>query len=284
MGQVVNSRSPRTASRFQRRVTPFVKWAGGKGRLLAQLEPFLPPAYNAYIEPFLGGGAFYLALEPERALLADLNEDLMSCYRVIREDVDGLLAALTSYDAREDSYYAVRAQQPADLLPVARAARFIYLNKACYNGLYRVNAGGQFNVPFGRFRGRPWLSGAENLRAMATLLRDAELVTAPYWETLARATRGDFVYIDPPYQPLSATASFTAYTSGAFGERDQRTLATLFAELSSRGCLLMLSNSDTPLIRSLYASYRIEEVRATRMINSDPLARGAITELVVLNY
>ena len=270
--------------RFRRRVTPFVKWAGGKGQLLDQLEPLLPDRFGAYLEPFLGGGAFYLALEPARAILSDCNEDLIATYRMIRDRLDELLAELDTHRHEETYYYDVRAQRPDRLTPVARAARFIYLNKSCYNGLYRVNRSGQFNVPFGRSRTAPRLYSEANLRRIAALLAGAELVVAPYQQTLDRARRGDFVYFDPPYHPLSATSNFTAYTAAAFDAGDQRELARWYRLLDDRGCKLMLSNSSAPLIRELYADFRVEEVQAHRMINSDAGARGAITELVVLNY
>lgn len=272
------------ATRFRRRATPFVKWAGGKGQLLDQLEPLLPDRFDAYLEPFLGGGAFYLALEPARAILADCNEDLIATYRVIRDRLDDLLAELDTHRHEEAYYYDVRAQRPDALSPVGRAARFIYLNKSCYNGLYRVNRSGHFNVPFGRYRTAPRLYSEANLRRVAALLACADLALAPYQQTLDRARPGDFVYVDPPYHPLSATASFTAYTAAAFDAADQRELARWYRLLDRRGCRLMLSNSSAPLIRELYADFRIVEVQAHRMINSNAGARGAITELVVLNY
>jgi DNA adenine methylase len=269
---------------FRRRLTPFLKWAGGKSQLLSQLARFLPPDYRVYIEPFLGGGAVALALEPERAILADSNEELITCYRVIRDHLDALLADLERHRYDQAYYYALRACQPGDLTPVQRASRFIYLNKTGYNGLYRVNARGQFNVPFGRYKSPPRLVQPENLRGVQALLQRAEICVAPYQETMDRAQSGDWLYLDPPYHPLSATARFTAYTAGSFTARDQEDLARWYRELDRRGCRLLLSNSNTPLIRDLYHAFRIEEVRAMRSINSDPEARGAVTELVILNY
>jgi DNA adenine methylase len=283
-GAVAPATEPEERTVFSRRLMPFLKWAGGKTQLLSQLEPFLPPRYRLYIEPFLGGGAVALALEPARALLADSNEDLVTCYRVIRDHLDALLADLARHRHDETYYYALRARPPGELSPVQRASRFIYLNKTGYNGLYRVNARGQFNVPFGRYKSPPRLVQPENLRGVQALLQRSELCVALYQETMDRAQPGDWVYLDPPYHPLSATARFTAYTAGAFGAADQEDLARWFRELDRRGCLLMLSNSSTPLVRTLYHDFRVEEVQAIRSINSDPQARGAVTELVILNY
>ncbi len=269
---------------FPLRLTPFLKWAGGKRQLLAQLAPYIPPTYGAYIEPFLGGGALYLALKPAQAILADLNQELILCYQIIRDQLDDLLTDLDRHIYDREYYYQLRAESTETLSPVARASRFLYLNKCGYNGLYRVNASGQFNVPFGRYPKPPRLYREEAIRTTSALLRSADLRTAPFQESMDRGASGDFVYLDPPYHPLSASANFTAYTAGTFGAGDQEELARWYRLLDQRGCRLMLSNSSAPLIRELYHDFRIEEVQATRAINSDPLARGAVTELVVLNY
>jgi DNA adenine methylase len=269
---------------ISRPLTPFLKWAGGKRQLLAQLAPYIPTAYGAYIEPFLGGGALYLALKPARAILADLNQDLILCYQIIRDQLDALLADLDHHIYDRDYYYRLRAEPAEMLSPVARASRFLYLNKCGYNGLYRVNARGQFNVPFGRYPRPPRLYREEAIRTTSALLRSADLRTAPFQETMDRGAKDDFVYLDPPYQPLSPSSNFTAYTAGTFAGEDQKELARWYRLLDTRGCRLMLSNSSAPLIRELYHDFRIEEVRATRAINSNPLARGAVTELVILNY
>lgn len=266
------------------RLAPFVKWAGGKRRLLSQLAPFLPATYGTYIEPFLGGGALYLALEPRHAILADLNQELILCYQVVRDHLEALLIDLDRHVYERDYYYRLRAMDPATLSPVGRASRFLYLNKCGYNGLYRVNADGRFNVPFGRYTRPPRLYQEAPMREISMLLRTARIQAAPYQETLELGRAGDFVYLDPPYHPLSPTAAFTAYTAGAFGDRDQRELADWYRLLDRRGCRLMLNNSDTPLIRQLYHDFHIEELQALRAINSDPLARGPITELLILNY
>jgi DNA adenine methylase len=265
-------------------IVPFVKWAGGKRQLLPQLVALRPPRFARYVEPFLGGGALYFALSPARALLGDLNGELIDAFRAVRDDVEGVMAALDRHHYDREHYYAVRRQRPEDLPPAERAARFIFLNKTGYNGLYRVNRQGAFNVPFGRYRTPPRLYDPLNLRAAAALLAGAELVHGGYHETLASAGAGDFVYLDPPYQPVSASANFTRYTRHGFGAADQQQLAEEFRRLSALGAFVLLSNSDTPLVRELYQGFSIIEVRANRLINSDRRGRTGITELVIRNY
>lgn len=264
--------------------TPFVKWAGGKGQLLAQLSPFFPKRFGKYIEPFVGGGAVYFHLQPKRAVLGDSNEELINCYRVIRHAVEELIASLERHVYDSAYFYELRARDPAQLSDVERASRFVYLNKTCYNGLYRVNRKGQFNVPFGRYSTPPRIYDGDNLRAVSRLLQDCELMCASYEQTIECAERGDFVYLDPPYHPLSATANFTRYTRLAFSDFDQCWLAQAFRALSERGCYVMLNNSDTPLVRWLYQPHRIVEARANRAINSDPTKRNPVTELIITNY
>lgn len=262
---------------------PFLKWAGGKGQLLEQYAPLFPKRYKRYLEPFLGGGAVFFHLRPPRAVLSDNNAELVDCFRAVREEVRAVIAALRLHRYDRDHFYAVRALDPQTLTLAERAARTIFLNRTCFNGLYRVNAQGRFNVPFGRYA-NPKILDAENLRACSRALRRARIECAPFQRVLEKARRGDFVYFDPPYHPRSKTSYFTAYAPGGFTADDQRDLARVYATLDRRGVLVMLSNSDTPLIRELYRGFRIVEVRAARSINSKGEARGAITELVVLNY
>ncbi|HJZ86177.1 MAG TPA: DNA adenine methylase [Polyangia bacterium] len=269
---------------------PFLKWAGGKSQLLTQFRRLLPAdaARRRYHEPFLGGGALFFALAPKRACLGDCNADLMATYQVVQRDLEGLLAALAPLTRGHSQarYYGVRRRwntQRARLLPAQRAALFIYLNKTGYNGLWRVNSRGENNVPAGRYQ-RPGVYDPALLRADAALLARAQLCTGPFESVLERAQAGDFVYLDPPYQPLSRTASFTAYARGGFGEADQRRLADVFGQLDRRGCLVMLSNSDCVPIRTLYRHFRIDAVQAARSINSKGGGRGLISELVVRNY
>ncbi|MBI5490704.1 MAG: DNA adenine methylase [Deltaproteobacteria bacterium] len=262
---------------------PFLKWAGGKGQLLEQYRPLFPRRFGRYHEPFVGGGAVFFHLRPPQATLSDDNADLIDCLLAVRDDLPAVIDALGRHRYEKEYYYAVRAQDPAALPLAERAARMIFLNRTCFNGLYRVNSKGGFNVPFGRYS-NPTICDAPNLHACARALKQAQIERGPFGSVLDRARRGDFVYFDPPYHPLSKTAYFTAYAKGGFREEDQRELARVFAELDRRGVLVMLSNSDTPLVRELYKGLRIVRVQATRSINSKGARRGAITELVVLNY
>lgn len=265
------------------RAGPFLKWAGGKSQLLATIERRLPKHFNRYFEPFLGGGAVFFRLLPERALLSDINEELINCYRVVRDDVESLVEELRRHRNDRHHFYRIRAQNVATLSDVQRAARLIFLNKTCFNGLYRVNSKGQFNVPFGRYK-NPRICDAANLLAVSRVLCSASMVCAPFEVALIEAGKGDFVYLDPPYQPISATSKFTGYTRGAFGYEDQVRLAATFKDLHKRGCLLMLSNSDSPVVRDLYADFQAEVVHATRAINCKADRRGRIRELLIVNY
>jgi DNA adenine methylase len=268
---------------------PFLKWAGGKTQLLGQLAALLPPVAHRrrYHEPFLGGGALYFHLRPRRAFLQDINADLMDAYRAVASEVDALIHALEPLAACHSAarYYQARDRwnhERARLAPVERAALFIYLNKTGYNGLWRVNSRGLHNVPAGRYS-RPRVFDADLLRRDAALLGSARLGASSFEHVLDHARPTDFVYLDPPYQPI-AKSSFTAYAARGFGPADQKRLAEVFAELDRRGCLVMLSNSDCSATRALYRDYHLVTVRATRSINSRPSGRGPIRELVVRNY
>jgi DNA adenine methylase len=262
---------------------PFLKWAGGKGQLLTQLRPLLPPRYGRYFEPFVGGGALFFSLRPPGAALSDVNTELIDCYRAVRDDVEAVIEALREHRYDGKHYYAVRGIPPADLPQAHRAARTIYLNKTGFNGLYRVNRSGTFNVPFGRYT-NPCLCDKPTLRACARALRGVELQARDFAEVVASARPGDFVYFDPPYVPASETANFTSYSRGGFPLDEQRRLAKVFADLASRGVLVMLSNSDTRIVRELYARFRIDVVLASRSINSKGAGRGKVGELVVRSF
>lgn len=265
---------------------PILKWAGGKTQLLERILPLLPASIDTYFEPFVGGAAVFFALARQqrfrRAVLADRNEELIEVYRALQQDVDGVIRALarlaTAID--EASYYTVRAARPRGI--AGRAARLIYLNKTGYNGLYRVNRAGEFNVPFGRHV-RPTVLDEPNLRAASLALREVTLVVGDFAAVSARARPGDAVYFDPPYLPLSRTSSFTAYDRHAFGDAEHARLATVFAELASRGVAAVLSNSATPRTRALFSGFQVTEVPAGRAINSRAERRGPVTELLVVN-
>jgi DNA adenine methylase len=267
-----------------REITPFLKWAGGKSQLLPKLVPFVPDRYQTYFEPFAGGGAMYFALQPPKAVLGDSNAELINCYRIVRDSVEELISALDRHHYDRDHYYAVRGLDPAALSPVEMAARTIFLNKTGYNGLYRVNRKGGFNVPFGRYKTPPRLCDPENLRRASKLLKGAEIANRGYLDSLEGAAAGDFVYLDPPYQPVSASANFTRYTKEGFREADQVRLAEEFVRLDKTGCREMLSNSDSELVQELYRNFQIDSVPVTRLINSDSSKRVGVHELVVRNY
>jgi DNA adenine methylase len=271
---------------------PFLKWAGGKGQLLPQLAPLLPDwsRVRRYFEPFLGGGAVYFHVRPllgrGKAVLADSNASLIETFAAVRDHVDELITALAAHrrEHSEAYFYRVREADPAALpSDWDRAARFIYLNKTCFNGLHRVNSRGLFNVPFGRYA-NPGILDEAALRGCSAALRHTDLRVANFEAVTRTARAGDFIYFDPPYDPLTKTAAFTSYTRKLFGEDDQARLADVFRKLGGRGCLVMLSNSDTPFIRRLYRGFGIVEVQARRNINSRPDARGPIGEVVVRNY
>lgn len=265
---------------------PVLKWAGGKSRLLAQYEPYFPTEFKHYYEPFVGSAAVFFWLRGQaqgRVTLSDVNFELINFYRALQTDLEGLLEHLAEHRAQHghDHYYATRALDPDSLTPTARAARLFYLNKTCYNGLYRVNSRGLFNVPMGRYK-KPAILDPRRLEAASEALQGVKLAVEPFDRVLRRARAGDLVYFDPPYQPLSATSNFTSYTKDSFGEAEQRRLAEVFAKLAQRGVAVMLSNSSAPLIRELYRDFRQIEVQAHRFINSKASRRNKIKELLIV--
>ena len=271
---------------------PFLKWAGGKQQLLTQYEAYFPTGFKRYFEPFVGGGAIFFHLWSmgrlaDKIFLSDNNEELMNTYKVVRDKLDELIGFLVVHKAEHDKeyYYETRRldRQDIELSDVERAARTIYLNRTCYNGLYRVNSKWQFNVPMGSYK-NPKIVRENVLRAASAALQEASIETRDFRDVADFAQAGDFFYFDPPYDPVSKTASFTSYTASDFQDEDQRDLANVFAQLSEKGCLCMLSNSYTPFILQLYQEFRIETVQANRAINSDANGRGNIKEVVILNY
>jgi len=272
---------------------PFLKWVGGKTQLLSQLDKFFPTEVDRYVEPFLGGGAVFFHLRRRfprmRALLHDNNDELINTYQAVRGKPRELMRRLDEHLAafnadRETYYYLVRSRHHlAKAEIVERAARMIFLNKTCFNGLWRVNSKGEFNVPMGSNKNAALYDG-RNILAASRALEDARLETMDFRNTLSEAQPGDFVYIDPPYYPVSPTASFTSYTKDDFGGEQQRELAALFDDAAKRGVRLMLSNSDTEFIRRLYRKFTIHTVLARRMVNCDGTKRGAVNEVVVTNF
>lgn len=274
---------------------PFVKWVGGKRQLLKQFKLMnlyppekFDPEKNRYFEPFVGGGAVFFDLLPKKAFLSDMNFELVTTYNVIKNDVEKLIKLLKKHDHNKEYFLNVRAKKVEKLTPIQIASRFIYLNRACFNGMYRVNSKGEFNVPFGDNK-NPLICNEENLRKISQALKNVEIKHQDYKHVLKKARKGDFIYFDPPYHPVSRTSTFTSYTANGFTENDQIELRDIFAELSERGCFVMLSNSDAPFINKIYSEIkkdcvRISKVDAGRAINSKGDGRGKIKEVLVTNY
>lgn len=290
---------------------PFLKWAGGKGQLLNQLSEHLPARIHrehfTYIEPFVGGGAMLFFMlqhfgNIKRAIINDVNEDLILAYQTIKNDVEALICRLEAVEKdylkidpnqRSNLFYEIRERYNQHIGDnIERVSQLLFLNKTCFNGLYRVNKKGLFNVPFGKYS-NPTICNAEVLRADSQLLQSAkvEICQGDYTQTLEHVDGLTFFYLDPPYRPLDATSSFTAYAKGDFNDDDQRALADFCHQLSDRGCLWMESNADCSaknpedtFFEDLYRNYRIERVYASRFINANPSKRGKLTELLIKNY
>lgn len=263
---------------------PFIKWAGGKSRLLEQYEAVIPREIDRYHEPFVGGGAVFFHFQPTSARLTDINPRLVGTYRAIRDDVHGVIDRLEVHRERHEKgyYYDCRQRfnEPRGLNASDRAALFIYLNKTCYNGLYRENQSGGFNVPMGSYK-QPGIFEVPQLIAASAALQNVEIERASFEAVLDHAKPGDVVYFDPPYVPLSTTSSFTNYFAEGFDNALQIKLARTFDALAKRGCQVFLSNSDTPAVRELYAGYRIHQIMAPRSINSKGDSRGKVAEVLV---
>jgi DNA adenine methylase len=272
-------------------VQPFLKWAGGKRQLMPAILPLIPAKVKRYFEPFVGGGAVFLSLQPAVAVINDLNCELINCYKVIRDSPEELLKVACKHQNTKDYYYYIReidrSPEFEKLSSVERAARILYLNKTCYNGLFRVNSQGQFNVPFGAYK-NPVIADPAVIRAVSDYLNQAQIdfVSEDFAKVVQAATKADLVYFDPPYDPVSETASFTGYYAQGFNREEQKRLKETCDDLTARGVRVLLSNSDTPYIRELYgdAGYRIQEVKARRNINSVGEGRGTVNELLILNY
>jgi DNA adenine methylase len=260
---------------------PFIKWAGGKRQLLPQLRRYVPERFGRYYEPFVGGGALFFELRPTNAVLTDVNERLIRTYRGVQNDVEGVIELLRTCRHEEGFFYEQRDVDIDQKTDTEVAAWFIYLNKVGFNGLYRVNRQNRFNVPFGRHK-NPTICDEQTLRACSAALAHARIEKADFAAAVAEAQAGDLVYFDPPYVPVSVTASFTSYTSDRFDRVGQERLRDLALELKGRGVHVLLSNSSAPLVRDLYQhGFETVEVSATRLVNSKVTGRGAITELVM---
>ncbi|MEH2197207.1 DNA adenine methylase [Nostoc sp.] len=265
---------------------PFLKWAGGKSRLIQQYIPYFPKSYKNYYEPFLGGGAVFFHLQPNIATLTDINTELINTYCCVRDRVDELIALLKEHKIQhnKDYYYSIRNNYGGT--DIEKAARLIYLNKTCFNGLYRVNSQGKFNVPLGRYE-NPNICSEILLQAASEALSHAEIQQADFTEVLNHATSSDdFVFFDPPYYPISDTSYFTAYSQNCFTKKDQELLRDTCAELASRGVKVMVCNSDSEFIINIYKDINFEsyKIKAARSINSNIKNRGMINELLITSF
>jgi DNA adenine methylase len=267
---------------------PFLKWAGGKRQLISQMNKYFPKKFNKYIEPFVGGGAVLFYLKPKFSIIIDINKELINCYKVIKNNVKELIELLKTHKNEKNYYYKIRAldrdkEKFNELSNVERASRLIYLNRCCYNGLYRVNSKGEFNVPFGKYK-NPNFCDEENLLSVSEALKNVKIIHGSFEICLDYAENGDFIYFDPPYHPISKTSSFTSYTKDNFGENSQFELFNVFKQLDEKGCRIMLSNSYNEYIQNLYEDYKIITLDARRAINCNAKKRGSINVLLITNY
>ena len=272
-------------------IIPFLKWVGGKRQLIPSIVAHLPKnikEYN-YIEPFIGGGALFFYLQPQHAIINDLNKELINVYEVIKNNVEELILDLKNHKNESDYFYQIRALDRNDdfekLTPVQRASRIIYLNKTCFNGLYRVNSAGEFNAPFGYYK-NPNIVNEPTLKAVHQYLKSnpIQIANQDYSEILKKLDKKSFVYLDPPYHPLSESSNFTGYIRGGWNASNQIDLKIACDDLHKKGIKFLLSNSSAELIKNLYKNYKILTVRASRAINSIGTDRGEIDEVLIKNY
>ena len=284
-----------TKNLFYPTYQPFIKWVGGKRNLLKQLLPLFPKKFNNYFEPFLGGGAVFFELysknllENKKVVLSDINKELINTYKVIQNNPHNLIEKLKIYkkEHSKEFYYYIRELDRKEnfnnLSNIERASRFIYLNKTCFNGLYRVNKKGYFNTPMGSYK-NPNIADEETILSASQALKEATILHQSFEQIVNNTQKDDFIYFDPPYYPLNKTSSFTSYDSNTFLEEEQKKLFKVFQNLDKKGCFIALSNSDTSFIKNLYKEYNISFVRANRAINSKANSRGKISEVVIRNY
>ena len=276
-----------------KKAKPFLKWVGGKGQLLEQLSDLFPKKYNAYFEPFVGGGAVFFALEPKKAYINDINKTLMQTFIHIKKDVGKVIKELKKIEKeflskdekkRKEFYYLIRKKynllKPTDF---KKSLCFLFLNKTAFNGIYRENSSGGFNVPMGSYK-NPQIVNEENLELVSKRLSKTKITSVSFIDAVKNAKAGDFVYFDPPYYPLSETSKFTTYHKDDFSKDDQIKLRDLFVKLDKKGVYVMLSNSSAPFIKEIYSKYKQIPVYANRMINSNSSKRGKISEVVIVNY
>jgi DNA adenine methylase len=269
---------------------PFVKWVGGKRQLLNEIEKHIPEQFSRYYEPFVGGGAVLFHVQPKNAVINDSNEELVNLYNIIKESPEELIEDLKKYKNEEKYFYEVRGidrekEKYLELSNIQRASRIIFLNKTCYNGLFRVNSSGEFNSPFGRYK-NPNIVNDVMIRIVGNYLskNDIQILNTDYEKSLSKIRKGAFVYFDPPYDPISDSSSFTGYTKNGFDRTEQERLKKVCDKLNDKGVKFLLSNSSTEFIRDLYKDYNIFSIKAKRAINSKGNGRGETTEVLVKNY
>lgn len=276
-------------------IKPIMKWVGGKRELLPELRKHIPLSFdkekNTYYEPFVGGGALLFDILPYHGVINDSNEELINLYKVVKNDVDSLIKEVSSYPYDKDFYYSIRELDrgedfPDSLSDIKRAARTIYLNKTCFNGLYRVNKKGQFNTPFGKYS-NPTICKENDLKDVSSYFNDNDIsiMSGDFAQCVKDAQEGDFVYLDPPYVPLNKTSSFTSYTKEGFKDCDQRRIKDIIDSLDDRGVYVLMSNSSSDDVFDLYSpDYNVETVKVARKVNSKAHKRNKIDEFLIKNY
>lgn len=263
--------------------TPILKWAGGKTQMLEEILKRMPNTYGNYIEPFVGGGALFFKLDDDNSIIADSNPELINMYRQVADKCDEVIKVLKHYKNEEAIFYEVRAKNWTECTDIEAAARMLYLNKTCFNGLYRLNKKGLFNTPFGRYK-NPNICNEEKLRLASEVLKNATIVCGDYLDVLNKyAKKGDFVFLDPPYVPISKNSDFKRYTKKQFYVSDQKKLAKEVDRLVELGCNVMLTNSNHPLVHELYSKYKIEIIQTKRNINSKGNKRKG-EDVIVTTY
>jgi DNA adenine methylase len=261
-------------------IKPFLKWAGGKTQLIPELSKYIPTSFNRYIEPFIGGGAFFFYLNPEKAIISDSNEELITTYKAVRDNVKEIIEILDEFKNEETYFYKIRALNTNKLSDTERAARLIYLNKTCFNGLYRVNKKGEFNVPYGKRNGE--FLNREQLRDSSEFLQNAKILHTDYLAALKKyAKEGDFIFLDPPYYPVGKYSDFKRYTKEFFYHDDHVLLKAEFDRLLRLGCHVLLTNSDHPVVMELYKDYEIKVIETKRSISSNPKTRKGKDIIVI---
>lgn len=270
-------------------IAPVLKWVGGKRQLLPEIEKRIP-GFSVYYEPFVGGAAVLFNTQPKKAVINDINSELINLYQVIKDNVEELIEDLKKHRNEESYFYQIREldrdkEKYESLTNIEKASRVVYLNKTCYNGLFRVNRAGKFNTPFGNYK-NPNIVNEITLRAVSNYFNKADItfLCCDYEQALKNIRKGAFVYFDPPYDPVSSSANFTGYDKGGFDREEQKRLKEVCDKLNRKGIKFLLSNSATDFIRDLYKDYIVEIIQAKRAINSDPDKRGEVDEVLVRNY